>query len=47
MLDTPESRMKEHFNSGVSGDEFCKLVELIINMPEHICIPEIAIESKD
>lgn len=47
MLDTPESRTKEHFNSGVSGDEYCKVVELIINMPEHICIPEIAIESKD
>ena len=47
MLDTTESRKKEHFSSGVSGVEYCKVVELIINMPEHICIPEIVIESKD
>jgi len=47
MLDTIESRNKQHFTSGVSGVEYCKVVELIINMPEHICIPEIAIESKD
>lgn len=47
MLDTLESRKKPHFTKGVSGEEYCKLVELIINMPAHICIPEIAIESKD
>lgn len=46
MLDTPTSRNKPGYTTGIAGQEYCKIVELVINMPDYISIPEIAVETK-
>jgi len=47
MLDTEKSRSKPHFTTGITGNDYCQLIEFILSTPDNICLPEIVIESKE
>lgn len=47
MLDTEKSRSKPHFTTGITGSQYCELVEFIVSLPDNICLPEVVIESKE
>ncbi len=46
MLDTERGRRKTHFRSGVRGEDYCQLIEYLLNTPEDLIISEIVLESR-
>ena len=46
MLDTEKSRAKPHYNNGVRGEDICKVIETLYNLPEDCLIPEFIMEAR-
>jgi|TARA_Y100000310_G_scaffold103554_1_gene101939 hypothetical protein len=46
MLDTEKSRAKPHYNNGVRGEDVCKVIETLYNLPEDCLIPEFIMEAR-
>ncbi len=46
MLDTELSRVKPHYNNGVRGEDVCKVIETLYNLPEDCLIPEFIMEAR-
>ena len=47
MLDTEKSRSKSHYKNGVRGEDVCKVIELLYNLPGDCLIPEFVMEARD
>ena len=45
MMDTENSRKKPHFVKGLDGEIFCNIIEMIVNLPDDVIIPEVPVES--
>lgn len=47
MLDTLKSRKKSHWpGSGVTSDNYCKVINFLYQLPEEVVIPEFIIETR-
>lgn len=46
MLDTPKDRKKLHFKAGVTGKDYCRLMEYLLSTPENLIISEVVLEAK-
>ena len=45
-LDTPKSRAKEYFTTGITGDEYCDIIEYLINSPKRLIFNEIVVNAR-
>ena len=45
-LDTPKSRAKDYFTSGITGDEYCDIIEFLINSPKRLIINEMVVNAR-
>ena len=46
MLGSEKDRQKPHFKAGISGKEYCRLIEYLLSVPENIIISEIILEAR-
>jgi hypothetical protein len=47
MLDTEKARARPHYKNGVRGEDICKVIELLYNLPTDCLIPEFVMEARD
>jgi NAD(P)-dependent dehydrogenase (short-subunit alcohol dehydrogenase family) len=45
-LDTPKSRAKDYFTEGITGDEYCDIIEYLINSPKRLIINEMVVNAR-
>ena len=45
-LDTPKSRAKDYFTEGITGDEYCDIIEFLINSPKRLIINEMVVNAR-
>ena len=45
-LDTPKSRAKDYFTEGITGDEYCDIIEYLINSPKRLIFNEIVVNAR-
>lgn len=46
MLDTPKDRKKPHFKAGITGKDYCQLIEYLLSTPENLIVSEVVLEAK-
>ena len=47
MLDSPKDRKKSHFKAGVTGKDYCQLMEYLLSTPENLIISEVVLEARN